>query len=355
MADQHDKTEPPTSYRLQEARERGQVPRSAEFTGAIVVIAACITLIVTAQDIARQMARATQAAVGLAGSGPVIGTRLFAWMVHTYGALGQALLPLLFVALIASVAANLIQTGFVFSGHPLKPDMNRLNPAQGLKRAFSRRTLWELGKLLLKVMALSLIAWMAYGNLRGWADTMAHATPHAMPSEILAILMHDAAWILGAFGALAVLDLLFVRREYLRQLRMSRRDLKDEAKRREGDPDVRAKRKRLMQELFKRTRSVTRVADADVVLSNPSHLSVALQYRPSTMRAPVVIAKGTDGMALRMREVAWRAGVPHVHSPELARALFRITRLDAPVPEHLFVQLAPIYRWLMTRPGHRIL
>jgi flagellar biosynthetic protein FlhB len=184
---------------------------------------------------------------------------------------------------------------------------------------------------------------------------MAHATPHAMPSEILAILMHDAAWILGAFGALAVIDLLFVRHEYLRQLRMSRRDLKDEAKRREGDPDVRAKRKRLMQELFKRTRSVARVADADVVLSNPSHLSVALQYRPSTMRAPIVIAKGTDGMALRMREVAWRAGVPHVHSPELARALFRITRLDAPVPEPLFVQLAPIYRWLMTRPGHRIL
>ena len=354
MADQHDKTEQPTPYRLQEARERGQVPRSAELTGVVVVAAGCITLIVTAGAVARHAAAATQATLLLAGSGPVIGSEFLGWMAHAYGAMGQALLPVLFAALIASVAGSLAQTGFVFSGHPLKPDWKRLNPAQGFKRAFSRRTLWELGKLLVKVLALTVIAWMADRNLRGWADTMARATAHAIPDEIDTVFKHVAAWILVTFGVLAALDLLFVRREYLRQLRMSRRDLKDESKRREGDPDVRSKRKRLVQELFKRTRSVARVADADVVLNNPTHLSVALQYRPSSMRAPIVVAKGTDGLALRMREIAWRTGVPQLQSPELAQALFRTSRIDAPVPDALFTQLAPVYRWLMSRPGHRV-
>lgn len=356
MADnQQDKTEQPTPYRLQEARERGQVARSAELTGVVVVAASCIALLVTAGTIAGSVASAMRVTLQLAGSGPVIGPGLLGWLGRVYGAVGHALMPVLFAILIAAVVGNLAQTGVIFSATPFKPDWNRLNPAQGLKRVFSLRTLWELGKLVVKVVALAVMAWIAYGRLNAWTGAFASATPRTIPSEIGTVFAHVVTWILVAFGVLALLDLLFVRREYMRKLRMSRRDLKDESKRREGNPEVRSRRRRLVQELLKRTRSVARVADADVVLSNPTHLSVALQYRPSSMRAPIMVAKGTDGMALRMRDAAWRTGVPHLQSPELARALFKACRIDAPVPEALFVQLGPVYRWLMSRPGHRIL
>lgn len=355
MADsQQDKTEQPTRYRLEEARERGQVARSAELTGVLVMAAFAVAFVVTASRVAGTLAGAMQASLLLAGSSPIVGTGLLHWLGRVYGAVAQALMPALFAMLIAAVAGNLAQTGVVFSATPMTPDWSRLNPAQGFKRIFSRRMLWELGKLIGKVAVLAVMAWWAFGHLDGWADTAALATPHALPTELVATFVHAATWILVGFGALALLDLLFVRRDYLRKLRMSRRDLKDESKRREGDPEVRSRRRRLVQELLKRTRAVGRVAEADVVLSNPTHLSVALQYRPSTMRAPIVVAKGTDGMALRMREIAWRAGVPQLQSPELARALFRACRIDAPVPEELFTQLGPIYRWLMARPGHRI-
>lgn len=351
---QHDKTEQPTRYRLEEARERGQVARSGELTGAVVLIAFAATVVITAPAIARAFAHAMQASITLAGDGPIVGPNLAHWLAHVDGPVVQAMLPVMFAVVIAALAANLVQTGGIFSVKPLVPDWTRLNPAQGLKRLFSLRMVWELGKLLAKVAVLSLLAWWAYRGVPGWASRAATTSPAAIPGELAQAFVAVSTWVLAAFGALALLDLLFVRREYMRKLRMSRRDLKDEAKRREGDPDVRGRRRRLVQDLLKRTRSVARVAEADVVLNNPTHLSVALQYRPSTMRAPIVVSKGTDGVAMRMREIAWRAGVPQLQSPELARALFHACRIDAPVPEDLFAQLGPVYRWLMSRPGHGI-
>jgi len=129
--------------------------------------------------------------------------------------------------------------------------------------------------------------------------------------------------------------------------------LRDEVKRRDGDPEVKSRQRRLIRELLKKARSVMRAAEADVILTNPTHVAVAIQYRPATMRAPIVLAKGAGFMSRRIREVATRHGVPIMQSPALARALYKEVDIDAPVPEALYARLAPVYRWLFSRkrPG----
>ncbi|MEI7037477.1 EscU/YscU/HrcU family type III secretion system export apparatus switch protein [Fulvimonas yonginensis] len=348
------KTEQPTPFRLQEARKRGQVPRSAEFGGTLILLAFSVTLVVTSARLASALAAALRDCLQLAGNAPVAGGGLAHWIAGAFAPVGQALIPLVLAVVVVAVAGNVLQTGFVFSTHPLKPDFTRMNPAQALKRLFGMRTLWDLAKLSFKVGALALLAWYALGKLTLMVGSMALASPVQLPRLTLAVFSRVATWLLAVMVLLAIADVLFSRREYVRKLRMSRRDIKDETKRHEGDPSIRAKRRRLAAELLKRTRAIGRVAEADVVMTNPTHLAVALRYRPRTMRAPVVLAKGSDRVAARMRKLAERHGVPMLRSPELARALFRECGIDEPVPAELFGQLAPVYRWLMARPGNRI-
>lgn len=351
---EQNKTEQPTPFRLQEARKRGQVPRSAEFGGTLILLAFSVTLVVTAGRLAGACAEALRDCLRLAGSAPMAGGALARWIAGAFAPVGQALVPLVLAVVVVALAGNVLQTGFVFSTHPLKPDVTRMNPAQALKRLFGLRTLWDLARLGIKVGALALLAWYAMGKLTAVVGAIALASPAQLPRLTLAVFGKVAAWLLAVMVLLAVVDVLFSRKEYLRKLRMSRRDVKDETKHHEGDPAIRAKRRRLAAELLKRTRAVGRVAEADVLMTNPTHLAVALRYRPRSMRAPVVLAKGSDRVAARMRRLAERHGVPMLRSPELARALFRECGVDEPVPAELFGQLAPVYRWLMSRPGNRI-
>jgi flagellar biosynthetic protein FlhB len=355
MAEQEQsRTEQPTPFRLQEARERGQVPRSGELSGVLVMVVFSIALVVGADTLASAWLRAMRNCLLLAGAGPLPDWGLLHWVSEAFGPAWRALTPALLAVVVAAVAANVLQTGGVFSGHPLKPDFTRLNPAQTLKRLFGPRTLWEIAKLVLKIGVLMLFVRMAYQHLDTAVALFAQASPSELPALLLHVFVKVATWILAVLLFLALLDVLFSRREYLRQMRMSRRDIRDEMKRREGDPTVRAKRRRLIIETLKRSRSIRRVPDADVVMTNPTHLAVALRYRPKTMLAPIVLAKGSDHLAERMRVLARRNAVPVLRSPELARALFRECGIDQSVPAHLFESLAPVYRWLMTRPGSRI-
>jgi flagellar biosynthetic protein FlhB len=290
----------------------------------------------------------------MAGNAPAPSAGLAAWLRMTFAPFWQALLPVLLAVLVAAVIANVVQTGPTFSTTPLKPDFSRLNPAQGLKRIFSLQILWELFKLILKVSLLGGVGWLVASGIHREVDAAALSAPAGLAMLFRSVYTRVTTWVLVLLGLVALLDLWFARREYIRKLRMSRRDLKDEMKRRDGDPDIRSKRKRLIAELLKHSRSLARVPEADIVLANPTHLAVALQYRPKSMRSPIVLSKGTDAMAAQMRLSASRSDVPCLHSPELARAIFRECRIDQAVPPHLFAQLAPVYRWLIKRPGTRI-
>jgi flagellar biosynthetic protein FlhB len=353
--DQQDKTEQPTAYRLQEARERGQVPRSADLASVLVLVAFSVGMAATGYKLAGALAHAVGQTISMAGNAPAASVGLFHWLGRRFEPAWQAIVPLMLAMLVTAVVANVVQTGPTFSTEPLKPDFSRLNPAQGFERIFSRRILWDLFKLCLKVGLLGALALALANRIGRHVQEAAIAPPSRIGELLRSTYLQVTTWVLALLVAIALLDMWFSRREYIRKLRMSRRDLKDEGKRREGDPEIRQKRKRLMGELLKHSRSIRRVPEADILLTNPTHLAVALRYRPRTMLSPVVLSKGADAVAARMRETAARSGVPCLRSPELARALFRECRIDQSVPANLYAQLAPVYRWLMKRPGNRIL
>lgn len=347
MAQQdQDKTEQPTPYRLQEARKRGEVAKSVDFTASVVMVAFAGVIALTATGAAAALATSTRQMIELAGMAPPLNAGFLEWTQRAYAPVWRALTPLLLALLIAAVLGNLLQTGPVFTTHPLKPDPNRLNPMQTVRRILSLRTLWELGKLLAKLGPLSALCYAFVGKAASLADSVARTNPQSMGALLLSSFIKTSVFVLIVVVLAACADLLFVRREYLRKMRMSRRELKDEIKRRDGDPAVKSKQKQQIRELLKKARALSRVREADVVLTNPTHVAVALQYKPGKMLAPVVLAKGAGMLSQRIRHLAARHGVPLVRVPALARALYKECDIDAPVPPGCYAELGPIYRAL---------
>lgn len=344
-----DKTEEPTSYKLEEARKRGEVAKSADVTGTAVMAAFAVTFAMTAAWVMRSLAQATQETLSLAGAKPMIGKGLMAWLQETYFPVLQSLTPLALALIVVAVVVNVMQTGPIFSTHPITPDFKRLNPMQVVKRLFSMKTLWELGKMFLKMIMLGVLCYALYGQMRELVESVAATPPQYIPMLALKAFTKASLYVLLIIGLSAILDLLITRRDYMKKMRMSRRDLRDEYKRRDGDPEVKSKQKRLIRDLLKKARAVNKAAEADVIITNPTHFAVAIQYRPATMRAPIVLAKGAGFLSTRIREVAGRNGVPIMRSPLLARALYRECEIDSPVPEKLYTKLAPIYRWLFSQ------
>lgn len=348
-AEDQDKTEEPTGYRLEEARKRGEVAKSADAVGTAVLIAFAATVALTVGGLALALTSATRSTLLMSGRLPALSGGLAAWLGETYFPVWQALMPLTLALIVVAVAANVFQTGPVFSSHPISPDFKRLNPAQTVKRLFSMRTLWELGKMLLKMGLMILLGWVFYGRLRPLIEAVAGTAPERLPALAWSAFVWTSLYVLAILALMSVLDLLVTRREFLRKMRTSRRELRDEIKKRDGDPDVKGKQKQLIRELLRKARSVPKAAEADVILTNPTHYAVALQYRPSTMRAPIVLTKGAGFLSRRIREVGQRHGVPILRSPALTRALYRDIGIDDPVSEKLYARLAPVYRWLFSR------
>jgi flagellar biosynthetic protein FlhB len=346
MSQDQDKTEEPTQHRLEEARQRGEVAKSADVSGIAVMIAFAVTAAITAGWIATSLAHATRRMIALAGRGPMLDDALASWVGAVYAPVLRALTPLVLALLVASVLGVILQTGPLVTTFPLKPDAKRMNPAQIVKRVFSMRTLWEIGKLGMKMSLLiaicALFAWQA----RGLAEAVAGVLPQRLGTMFAATFVKASLYVLPLLGAVALADLLFVRRDHGKRMRMSRRELRDEVKRRDGDPAVKSKQKQQIRDLLKKTRALSRVGDADVVVTNPTHVAVALRYRPGETRAPVILAKGAGFLSRRIRILAARHGVPVMRSPALARALYKECDIDGPVPEQHYLGLAPIYREL---------
>ncbi|MGH8076047.1 MAG: EscU/YscU/HrcU family type III secretion system export apparatus switch protein [Lysobacter sp.] len=344
-----DKTEQATPHRLEEARKRGEVPKSQDVTSGLVLIVAAAIIAVTGAEVAMALATATRRMIELAGNAPDLNNAFVGWSARTYAPVWQSLVPLLLGLIVIGVVANVVQTGPMFTTHPLKPDFKRMNPAQTVKRIFSMRTLWELGKLIVKAALLAGVCALFVWKARTLAEAVAMTLPQRVGALALAAFVKTSVYVLLVLALAAIVDLLFTRREFMKRMRMSRRELRDEVKRRDGDPAVKAKQKQAIRDLLKKTRALGRVQDADVVITNPTHVAVALRYRPGTMLAPVVLAKGAGFLSARIRTLATRHRVPIVRVPALARALYGECEIDGAVPELHYAQLAPVYRELWAK------
>ncbi|TNJ33245.1 EscU/YscU/HrcU family type III secretion system export apparatus switch protein [Arenimonas terrae] len=350
MSDQdQDKTEQATPYRLEEARKKGEVAKSMDLSSALVMIVSAAIVALTAPAIAMAIAGMTKRMIAVASSSPAVDGAFVARSLLSSSSLWQALAPLAIGLPVIAVAANLAQTGPMFTTHPLRPDFSRLSPATAIKRIFSMKSLWELGKILVKLSVLAAICAAFLWNLQAVTDSIASAHPKKLGAVLLDMFKTASIYVLIVIAAAAVVDLLFVRRDFKRRMKMSRRELKDEIKRRDGDQAVKAKRKQQVQELLRKIKALASVKDADVVVTNPTHFAVALRYRVGETMAPVVTAKGAGALSAQIRKIAAKSGVPIIRSPVLARALYKGCGIDAMVPADLYIALAPIYRriWAM--------
>jgi flagellar biosynthetic protein FlhB len=343
---EQDRTEPATPFKLREARKRGQVAKSLEVNSLLVLMASLAVIYAMGEHFVTQQIRLSRALLCQAHKVDLNGATALNLFKLNHEWLLKIYWPLIGAVMLSGVLANLFQTGPIFSFFPLKPDMNRLNPVTGFKRLFSKKLLFESVKTVIKITIFSFVIYFAIVALLPGVMAMIDTDPHVYPALLLSHARGLAFKILLVLLLVALVDLLYNRWDFGRQMRMSRRELKEEVRRREGDPQIQARRRQLQRELVRRAGTLKRVPDADVLITNPTRLAVALKYERGVMPAPKVIAKGAGEMAAKMRQLARRHEVPIVENKTLARDLFKRTGLDNPVPEKLFPAVASILAWV---------
>jgi flagellar biosynthetic protein FlhB len=338
--DAEDRTEAPTPRRLEKAKEEGQVALSREAVSFATLLAAALGCGLTLPWLGTDLMRAMRGLLAMPPGGDAI-----AAAGALFTAAGSLLLPVLGLVAAVAVAATLAQTGWPQKG--FTPEFGRLNPWTGLTRLVGPQALAELLRTLAKLLAVGAALWLA-------ADPGVLGTALMRPAGGLLAQAAGLAWdlvvaALLAFAVVAVLDLVWTRYSHLRRLRMSREELREELRDSEGDPQVRARRRRIAEGRARR-RMIGAVPQAAVVITNPTHYAVALAYRQGEQAAPRLVAKGVDSMAARIRAVAEAHGVPIVSDPPLARALHRLEPETEIPPEHWQAVAAILaYVWRLGR------
>lgn len=345
MADQDsgDKTEQPTPKKLEDARKKGQVPKSKDLTSTLELLVwfvlSGLAMGWAAKQIMALMALTLQAVSGpFTWSGTTVADQAF----HTLLAITAAtLLP---VAAVGTLV-EFLQAGPVFSVDKITPKFENLNPAEGFKRLFSMDNVIEVVKSLLKTFALAWVGWLV---IRGMLPTLVKL-PWSSRPELIGSALWDAAkpmlgWSLGALAMLSVLDVTYQRFSFMKKMRMSRRDIKQEMKDNEGDPYVKMQRKQIHQEWSQRN-ATSAARNATALIVNPTHVAIAIEYDRELCPIPTVTAKGEDDLALDMREAAREAGVPVVRNIPLARDLLARAEVGDVVPQDLFSIIADVILW----------
>jgi flagellar biosynthetic protein FlhB len=349
--DQSEKTEDPTDKKLKDAREKGQVPKSKELNTWLIMGTSTLIVMVLGPYIASGIGRELTVFIAQPHAiDPDFGN-LRRVLVDLLKDVGWALALAALLLMITAAGAGLVQHGPVFSFHSIKPDFSKLSLIKGFKRQFSLKQFVEFLKGILKMVVVGSIGYMVIAPNFDSLPLLIQTETGAAFDHLYELALLLMGGVLGAAAVLAAADLMYQRYEFTKQQRMSRRDIKDEHKQSEGDPMVKARLRSIRMEKA-RQRMMAAVPDADVVVTNPTHFAVALKYSESDMEAPVVVAKGADFIAQRIREVAQENDVPIVENPPLARTLFLVD-LDQAIPEATFKAVAQVISYVWKLKGHR--
>jgi flagellar biosynthetic protein FlhB len=343
--DDRERTESPTQKRLDDARAKGQVPRSRDLSAAAIILTAGVGLLSLGSLMGGQLLNLMREGLSLRGAEAFDN----AWMLMRFGhaalEAGMSAAPLMGLLLAAAVLTPLVIGGWTFSSEALVPNFERLNPIEGLGRMFSIRGLIELSKALARVFLVATVAILvlrkqfhAYSALS--VEPAAVAIGHAMRLGGAALIALG-----GALAVIAVIDVPLALWQFHKSMRMTRQEIREESKESDGNPEMKSRIKR-MQQVLARKRMMQEVPKADVVITNPTHYAVALRYDDSVMRAPIVVAKGQDLIAARIRELAVEHKVPIVEAPPLARALHAHCDLGEPIPARLYAAVAKVLTYV---------
>lgn len=349
MAEDNDssqeKTEEPTPRRLEKAREEGQVPRSKELNTTFILMMGTGGLIISGAGIADAMTSIMKANFSLPREALFDTSQMALYLAKALMVAAQSIAPLMIFLFIASIAGSIALGGWLLSAKAVAPKFNRLNPIKGLGRMFSLKSLVELVKAIGKV---SLVLFFAVIILQSQTDALL-----GLSRESVIPAMAHAAQILGwsfflmscTLIAIAMIDVPFQIYEHQKNLKMTKQEIKDEFKDTEGKPEVKGKIRQLQREVSQR-RMMQDVPLADVVITNPTHYSVALRYKPDEDVAPILLAKGGDELAMKIREIANAHDIEIVEAPPLARSVYHHCEAGEEIPSGLYVAVAQVLAYV---------
>nr|WP_234465411.1 flagellar biosynthesis protein FlhB [Erwinia sp. S59] len=340
-----DKTESPTAHRLEKAREEGQIPRSRELTSVLMLLAGLLILWLGGELMAEQLA--SMLATGFRFDHAMVtdDKMIIAHISNLIGQAVMALLPLMAGLVIVAIAAPMLLGGINISGKSIKLDFNKLNPLSGLKRMVSSQTWAELLKAILKAVLVGLVGgWYIWSHWQEMLRLISESPVNALHHGLTMIAISCALIMLGLVPMVGF-DVFWQLYSHFKKLKMSRQEIRDEHKQNEGDPHVKGRIRQAMRAAARR-RMMADVPKADVIVTNPTHYSVALQYQEGKMSAPKVIAKGAGDIALKIRELAKEHRIPILEAPPLARALYRHTEIGQFIPGALYGAVAEVLAWV---------
>lgn len=348
-----ERTEPATPKRLQEAREKGQVPRSPELSTFAVLLAGGGGLYYLGRTLIGGLENIMIGGLSVDRDAAFRTDQMLARLHDSAAAALNGLAPWFIVVALAAVLAPLLVSGWLFTGQALVPQFSRLNPFTGLGRIFSTRGLIELGKALAKAAVVGGVAtWALYDDLEPILGLAREPTGAAL-AHLGHLIVMTFLVVVGAMALLVAIDVPFQLWDHARQLRMTKEEVRQEMRETEGSPEVKSRIRQLQREAARR-RMMAEVPRADVVVTNPTRFAVALRYREAEMRAPTVVAKGSALLAERIVAVARENGVPVLRTPPLARALHAHAELGREIPAPLYSAVAEVLAYVYQLDRHAL-
>ena len=348
--DDSQKTEEPTQRKLDEARKKGQVATSQEVKHGFVLLGGLIAVAALAPLASREMADRMAGFLSRLETIPTDNRALIDLVSDAAGEMALILLGPFVIFVAMAIAGSLIQHGPLLSAESLKPKLEKISPLKGLKRQFSIKAVAEFAKGILKIAIVgtiaTLVVWPELARIELFAGMPMSDVMHRV--WLMAVKMMTA--VLAVVAVIAGLDYLLQRFQFFRQQRMTKQEVKDEFKQTEGDPTVKARLRQIRMDRARR-RIMAAVPEADVVITNPTHFAVAMAYKPESMDAPKVVAKGADQIALKIREVAEAHDVALVENPPLARALYQAVEIDQTIPPEHYKAVAEVISYVFRLQG----
>ncbi len=348
FAEGADKTEEPTAKKLQDARKEGQVAKSQELISGAMLFALFICIKLFGGYMANSFIKVFYRNYGYISTYGVE----YPQLGNLTGMFGRAMLDILLMTLpvfsfgvVIAFALNVFQVKWKVTSKPLQPKLNRLNPVSGFKKIFSMDKLFELLKAVLKIV---IIFWVAYSTLMGEIDKMKILYDLDLMPAVVYIsnfVINMGIKISAVYLLIGFADFLYQKLKFKKDMRMSKQEVKDEYKQQEGDPQVKGKIKSKMRESSMR-RMMQKMPEADVVITNPTHFACAIKYDKETASAPVLIAKGADHLAQKLKDIAKEHNVPIVENKPLARMLYYNVDVDAEIPQELYQMTAEVLAYV---------
>ncbi|MFT6390094.1 MAG: flagellar biosynthetic protein FlhB [Cellvibrionaceae bacterium] len=347
-----EKTEEATQKKLDKAKEDGQVPRSKELTTTFILLASAFGFLWFGGLLAQKLLSIFRYNFEFSREVIFDTSMMVHYLGQSFAASLIGVLPIFGILLLAALIGPIALGGWLFSTKSLMPKFSRMNPLEGIKRMFSMTSLVELVKAMAKIILIFSIVAIVFNVLQRElaalaSENLLSATDHAVEMLVWVTIILSAVTIL-----IAVIDVPFQIFDHTEKLKMTLQEVKDEMKDTDGRPEVKGRIRQLQQEMANK-RMMSDVPEADVVITNPTHFAIAVKYKPDSMNTPIVVAKGVDAVALKIREIAGVNHVEIIESPRLARAIYYTTKIDQEIPAGLYIAVAKILAYVFQLQNFR--